>query len=180
MLGVSKFTTVKMKNDVGQVARWVMRGPAKEGVIFQYVEHRYQTSDMKKPMVNKFTECWRVRKHHDVEPGHGEDYFLVPKSVHKNSGEVCIAARAWFVECDFYGAMQELDMCDPEVSVSGVLWSNPGQVPSKYQRPGGVCRLWMADWQAVEKASDMRLDVTSKIHEGTLCKMSGKCKITAT
>ena len=113
--------------------------------MFQQVLHRSRLGSGK-IRTHRFYESWRV-KDGTFLPSSGEDYFLCPLSWHTEPGVACIVARAWFYPGDFLAIMKELDMCDPESPISGVLWSNPGTVPQKYD-PGAhsVCRYWKATW----------------------------------
>jgi hypothetical protein len=178
-LHISRYTTVKMPSDVGQVAHWVLKGKGARtanGVVFQQVVHRSRLGSGK-IRTHRFYESWRV-KDGTFLPSSGEDYFLCPLSWHVEPGAACIVARAWFYPGDFLAIMKELDMCDPESPISGVLWSNPGTVPQKYD-PGAhsACRYWKATWAKTDTPGKMRLHIDSKTKTGERCEISKSCNI---
>ena len=178
VLSISAYKKANAKRDVGQVARWKLTGKKADGAIIQYVEHR--TAIDNEPMrVHKFYEAWKVEQN-VVLPG-PEDFFLAPRSYYTSSGTICIASRAHFKEGDFCAMMKDMDMCDPESPISGILWSNPGQIPAKYDtrpRQSAVCRLWQAQWVAAKSKAAFKLEITSKTRQGRQCEISRACTIT--
>ena len=178
-LAVSTYTNVKMPEDIWQVAHWRLRGRGAKmanEVVFQQVEHKSKlgSADVR---AHRFYESWRVRDG-EFLPANGEDWFLCPLSWHAEPGWTCIKARAWFHPGDFLAIMKELDMCDPESPISGVLWSNPGQCPKKYRPTGSsVCRSWTATWDAAPSPDKMRMHIESKTKIGRGCELSKSCNI---
>ena len=145
-LHVSHFRRHRTSEDVGHVATFSLNKPC-TGLVCQYVVHTVRFDGQRRAKVRKFTEAWTVRDG-KVTPAGGRDYFLLPTTFSTRAGCCSIRAFAWFLPCDPAKVLTELDMLDAESPISGVLPSNPGQMPAKCRRARGILRAWDAEWDA--------------------------------
>ena len=158
-LTVSRYKPFSNSSDVGDVARFRLRGKP-TGLILQYVCHRTCFGDRTRSTTRRFTEAWRV---HAGKMAHGgEDYFLIPKSYHTTTGAVSLSAHAWFVEGDPTKLLRAMKLHDTveQSPVSGILPSNKGRVAAKYRRTDGVKRFWCVTWSKHKSARAFKPDET--------------------
>ena len=145
-LHVSQFRRHRTSEDVGHVVTFSLKKPC-TGLVCQYVVHKVRLEGQRRAKVRKFTEAWTVRDG-KVTPAGGRDCFLLPTTFSTRAGCCSIRAFAWFLPCDRMKVLTELDMLDAELPISGVLPSNPGEMPAKYRRTRGIQRTWDAQWDA--------------------------------